>query len=223
MGVRAFFFDIDGTLVDSNELHVLAWSEAFLRHAQEVSRTAIRKQIGKGADMLIPALLPDSEPSLRTAIEAAHGEIFKSRYLSEVKPFRRATEIIRTLHQRGIRVVLASSAKREEMEHYVQLLGIADVLAGTVTSHDVDHSKPAGDIFAVALRTVDPIPAAQTLAVGDTIYDVLSAKHNGVATLALRTGPFTDVEFEKAGALEIYDNVASILGDLDHVLGLRDA
>lgn len=218
MGVRAFFFDIDGTLVDSNEFHVLAWHEAFLRHAQEVSLAAIRRQIGKGADMLIPALLPDSESSLREAINSDHGEIFSSRYLPEVKPFRRATEIIHTLHERHIQVVLASSAKQEEMEHYVRLLKIGAVLSGTVTSQDVDRSKPAGDIFAVALTKVAPIQAAQTLAVGDTIYDVLSAKHNGVNTLALRTGPFSDAELKEAGAIAIYDNVASILGDLDQVL-----
>jgi phosphoglycolate phosphatase-like HAD superfamily hydrolase len=222
MGVRAFFFDIDGTLVDSNELHVLAWHEAFLRHAREVSLPAIRRQIGKGADMLIPALLPESEPSLRKAIDTAHGEIFTSRYLSEVKPFRRATEIIRALHHRHIQTVLASSAKQEEMDRYVRLLEIGDVLSGMVSSRDVDHSKPAGDIFAMALTKVDPIPAAQTLAVGDTIYDVSAAKHNGIDTLALRTGPFTDAELEEAGALAIYDNVADILGDLDRVLRLRE-
>jgi phosphoglycolate phosphatase-like HAD superfamily hydrolase len=222
MGVRAFFFDIDGTLVDSNELHVLAWHEAFVRHGMQVSSGSIRRQIGKGADMLIPALLPDSDPLLRKAIDAGHGEIFASRYLPRVKPFRRATEIIQVLHRRRIPTVLASSAKQEELEHYVRLLGIGDLLAGVVTSQDVDQSKPAGDIFAVALQKLDPIPARQTLAVGDTVYDVLSAKRNGIDTLALRTGPFTDSELQEAGALAIYDNVAAILADLDHVLDLTD-
>src|SRR6185437_7220272 len=128
MSIEAFFFDIDGTLVDSNGLHVLAWHEAFLRHGHEVAQDEIRKQIGKGADMLIPALLPNSDPGLRKAIDTTHGEIFRSRYLHQVKPFGHATELVKALYHRRIRVVLASSAKEEELEHYVQLLGIASFL-----------------------------------------------------------------------------------------------
>lgn len=221
MSLSAVFFDIDGTLVDSNGLHVLAWQEAFQQYGQDVPAAAIRKQIGKGADMLLPALLPDSGPALRKAIDTAHGEIFRSRYRQQVKPFRRASELIQTLHRRSIRIVLASSAKREELEHYVELLDIAPLLSGTVNSHDVDRSKPAGDIFAVALQKIAPIPASATIAVGDTPYDVQSAKKNGVGTLAVRSGAFTDAELQDSGALAIYDNVAAILGDLDHVLTLR--
>lgn len=196
MSIGAFFFDIDGTLVDSNGLHVLAWQEAFLQYGREIPAEAIRRQIGKGADMLIPALLPDSEPTLRKAIDTAHGEIFKSRYLPQVKPFGRASELIQALHGKNIRILLASSAKPEELDHYVRLLGIAPFLSGTVTSQDVDHSKPAGDIFAVALRKVSPLPASATLAVGDTPYDIQSAKQNGIETLALRSGAFPDIELK---------------------------
>ena len=221
MSVQAVFFDIDGTLVHSNEFHVLAWHEAFVRHARDIPLATIRRQIGKGADKLIPDLLPDCDSTLRKSIDEAHGEIFSSRYLHEVKPFRRASELIHTLHQRQIRVVLASSAKQEEMEFYVNLLEIGAVLTGTVTSRDVNESKPAGDIFAVALTHVQPLRAEHTLAVGDTVYDVVSAKQNGIGTLGLRTGPFTDEELEAAGALAIYENVADILGDLGRVLTLR--
>ena len=220
MSVGAFFFDVDGTLVDSNGLHVQAWHEAFLRCGEDIPINAIRKQIGKGADMLIPALLPNSGPALRKAVEDAHGEIFRSRYLPQVRPFRRATELIQTLHRRKLEIVLASSAKPEELEHYVRLLDIAALLAGTICSDDVDRSKPAGDIFAVALKKVAPLPATAILAVGDTPYDIQSAKGNGIATLAVRSGAFTDAELQEPGALEIYDNVAAILGDLERVLTL---
>jgi beta-phosphoglucomutase-like phosphatase (HAD superfamily) len=223
MSIDAFFFDIDGTLVDSNGLHVRAWHEAFVLHGKEISREAIRKQIGKGADMLIPALLPDSAPALRKAIDTAHGQIFKSRYLQQVKPFHRATDLIQALHEKGIQIVLASSAQPHELEHYVHLLGIAPMLSGTVTSHDVERSKPAADIFAVALNKVAPIPAAATLAVGDTPYDVQSAKRNGIETLAVRSGAFSDSELKEPGALAVYDNVAAVLGDLERVLTLLPA
>jgi membrane protein len=221
VSIGAFFFDVDGTLVDSNELHVLAWQEAFRQHGKEISRAAIRKQIGKGGDMLVPALLPNGDPPLREAIASAHGEIFQSRYLRQVKPFSRAAELIQALHRRGIRIVLASSAKPEELEHHVQLLGVASLLHATVTSGDVNRSKPAGDIFAVALQKVAPIPAPATLAVGDTPYDVQSARKNGIETIAVRSDAFTDAELKEAGALAIYDDVAAILADLEHVLTLR--
>lgn len=220
MSIGAFFFDIDGTLVDSNGLHVRAWHEAFLQYGQEIPAAAICKQIGKGADMLIPALLPTSGPALRKAIDTAHGEIFQSRYLQQVRPFPRATELIQTLHGKQVKIVLASSAKPEELEHYVHLLGISQLLTGTVSSGDVNRSKPAGDIFAVGLKRVEPIPPSATLAVGDTPYDIQSAKSNGIATLAVRSGAFTDVELEEAGALKIYENVAAILDDLERVLTL---
>jgi phosphoglycolate phosphatase-like HAD superfamily hydrolase len=222
VSIGAFFFDVDGTLVDSNALHVLAWQEAFRQHGQEISPAAIRKQIGKGGDMLVPALLPKGDPALHEAAASAHDDIFKSRYLQQVKPFRLAAELLQALHEREIRVVLASSAKPEELEHHVQLLGIAPLLHATVTSGDVDRSKPAGDIFAVALQKVAPLPAAATLAAGDTPYDVQSARKNGIETLVVRSDAFTDAELQKAGALAIYDNVAAILGDLEHVLTLRD-
>jgi len=222
MSIDAFFFDIDGTLVDSNGFHVLAWQEAFAQSGHELSSANIRKQIGKGADKLIPALLPNSDPDLRKAIDNAHGKIFRSRYMGQVKPFRRAAELIHALHRRGIGIVLASSAKQEEMEHYVQLLGIAPFLSGTVTSRDVDQSKPAGDIFAVALQRVEPVLARATMAVGDTPYDIESAMKNGIETVAVRSGAFTDAELKESGALAIYDNVAAILGDVEHVLTLRN-
>jgi beta-phosphoglucomutase-like phosphatase (HAD superfamily) len=114
---------------------------------------------------LLPALLPDSSEALRRAIESEHGQIFKSRYLHRIEAFLHATELIQALRRRGARVILASSAKPDELAHYVQLLGIAPLLDGEVT-----ESKPAGDIFAIALSKVAPIPPTETLAVGDTIY-----------------------------------------------------
>jgi phosphoglycolate phosphatase-like HAD superfamily hydrolase len=220
MAARALLFDVDGTLVDSNEYHVSAWHEAFLKHAREVPLTAIRKQIGKGSDQLIPALLRSDSPSVHESIDTEHGEIFRSRYLSQVKPFPGATELLRALHRLGVKLVLASSAKPQELDYYVDLLGIASLLAGTVTSQDVNRSKPAGDIFRVALEKAGPISATQTLAVGDTVYDVQSAQRSSIETIALRSGTFSDEELQQAGALAIYDDVAAILGDLEHVLAL---
>jgi phosphoglycolate phosphatase-like HAD superfamily hydrolase len=220
--VRAVFFDIDGTLVDSNELHVLAWHQAFLKHGQSIALHAIRRQIGKGGDLLLPALLPDSERELRESVNSAHGDIFHSRYLHQVKPFPRASELIKAVSSRGIKTLIASSAKKPELDYYVRMLGVTDLLTGAVTSEDVETSKPAADIFAVALQKAAPAQAAQTLAIGDTIYDVSSALKSNIRTIALRTGPFSDAELQQAGAIAIYNDVAALFDDLDTALRVKN-
>ncbi len=117
MDIQAVFFDIDGTLVDSNEFHVLAWEAAFAKAGHTISRPEIRTQIGKGADMLIPTLLPQSNDGERRTIEAEHGKLFKATYLSQVKAFPAASDLVAALHERGVKVLLASSADASEVEN----------------------------------------------------------------------------------------------------------
>jgi HAD superfamily hydrolase (TIGR01509 family) len=213
--VKAVFFDIDGTLVDSNEFHVLAWHEAFREAGLCVSKEQIRRQIGKGADQLIPALCPLAAPTQQKDMADRHGEIFRSHYLPQVKPFPRATELIELLHDEGKEVVLASSADKAEVEHYVRLLGIAGLIKGMVSKDDVVSSKPAGDIFAAALAHVFPVQASETLAIGDTPYDVESASLSGVKTIALRSGGFSEEALAGAGAAYIYASVEKLFVDFD--------
>jgi membrane protein len=215
MVVQAVFFDIDGTLVDSNEFHVRAWEEAFLKAGYSISRPAIRKQIGKGADMLIPSLLPGSDENTRRAIAAAHGKSFNTRYLSQVRAFPGASSLVRELHTRGKTIVLASSAAAAEVEYYAQLLEIEKYLTATTSADDVENSKPAGDIFASALKKAAPIPASETVAVGDTPYDVTAAAQVGIQTIAVLSGRFELKELQHAGAIAVYGSVQKILDDLD--------
>jgi phosphoglycolate phosphatase-like HAD superfamily hydrolase len=125
MTIKGALFDIDCTLVDSNELHVLAWQEAFRRFGVELRRDVIHDQIGKGGDKLIPALLPDANEAKRQAIDDAHGEIYKGKFLVEVRPFPRARELLVRVRDAGQRVLLASSASKSEVDFYLDLLDAA--------------------------------------------------------------------------------------------------
>ena len=210
MPLKAVFFDIDGTLVDSNEFHVMAWDEAFKECGLATTADEIRKQIGKGADQLIPSLFPQSSPRQREQAGAQHGRIFRARYLPQVKGFPNATDLVGMVHAHGKTVILASSAERAEIEHYIALLKVRAFVTGSVSKDDVANSKPAGDIFAAALAQVFPMAASETLAVGDTPYDVVSALRSDVKTIALRSGGWSQESLAGAGAAFIYASVKDL-------------
>jgi phosphoglycolate phosphatase-like HAD superfamily hydrolase len=215
MPIRAILFDIDGTLVDSNDFHVLAWQEAFAGVGKTFDAQTIHDQIGKGTDMLVPTLLPDADDALQEKLGEAHGTAFKGKYLQRVKAFPGAHDLLARVHRAGQKVVLASSASTEELEHYIGLLDIKDVVAATTSADDVESTKPAPDIFAVALEKLAPMTAGDVLVVGDTPYDVEASAKCGIRAVALRSGKFPDQALQEAGAIAIYDDVAELLADYD--------
>ncbi|HEY1615092.1 MAG TPA: HAD family hydrolase [Rhizomicrobium sp.] len=216
MPLKAIFLDIDGTLVDSNEFHVKAWDEAFRHYGHQIGHPEIRVQIGKGADQLIPALIPGLDNRTRMTIADRHDDIFRTRYLKQIKSFPRASDLIETLHARGKQVILASSAEKAEVNHYVQLLRVSSILNGIVTKDDVANSKPAGDIFAAALSYVFPMSPSETLAIGDTPYDVESALRSDIKTIGVRSGGFSGQVLAEAGAPYIYASVKELFETFDN-------
>lgn len=215
MTIKAILFDIDGTLVDSNDQHVLAWQEAFLGEGIRFERGLVHDQIGKGSDMLVPALLPDSDPDQRDRLARAHGDIYKSRFLNEVEPFPGARELLVRAHMSGRKVVLASSAAAEELDHYLDLLSARDLVAAHTSGDDVDHTKPAPDIFAAALDKVAPVRPDEALVVGDSPFDIEAASRCGIAAVGLRSGGFSDKRLEEAGAIRLYDDAAALLAGFE--------
>jgi phosphoglycolate phosphatase-like HAD superfamily hydrolase len=209
----AVFFDIDGTLVDSNEFHVVAWDEAFRRNRRAVPRHLLREQIGKGADILIPSLFPGVAKAEQKSLADAHSEIFKSRFLNLVRPFPHAADLIHRLHVLGKKVLLVSSSDQKEVDHYARLLAVESDLSGTVGFDEVRHSKPAGELFAVALGKAK-VAAADAIAVGDTPYDVEAAAKCSVRTIALRSGGFSDEQLAAAGALVIAMDVETVFSEM---------
>jgi len=213
--IKAIFFDVDGTLVDSNEQHVTAWHDAFEERGLHVGRDAIREQIGKGGDLLVPALVPDADEDLREALSERHGALFKGEHLDGVEPFPAAAALVRRVHESGRKVVLASSADAKEVEHYIEQLGIKNALDAMTTIDDAETSKPAGDIFAAALAKVKPLTPDEVIVVGDTPYDVEAASKCGIRTVAVRSGRFSDDVLRDAGAIALYDDVAALLAGFD--------
>jgi membrane protein len=206
--IETVLFDLDGTLVDSNGFHVEAWHAAFVEAGHAVDRDAIRGQIGKGGDLLVPALLPALAPKDRERLAARQGELFKARYRDRVRPFPGAADLVRRVAASGRRVVLASSASSEDLAHYQRLLAIADVVDATVSKDDVATSKPAGDIFAAALAKAGVAPD-RAIVIGDTPYDITAAQRCGVAAVAVRSGGFDEAALR--GAVARYDDVAALL------------
>ncbi len=213
MAITAVLFDIDGTLVDSNDHHVIAWEEAFAGIDARFDRQTIHDQIGKGTDMLVPTLLPDLDEKAQAALGEAHGKVFKARFLNEVKPFPGAHDLLRRVHAAGLRVVLASSASEQELDHYMDLLGARELVAETTSADDVENTKPAPDIFATALKKIGSPPPHEVIVVGDTPYDLEAAAKCGIAAVAVRSGGFADDALTQAGAVAMYDDVAALLRD----------
>jgi membrane protein len=216
MALKAIFFDIDGTLVDSNDMHVDAWIEAFAGVGARFDRQTVHDQIGKGTDMLVPTLLPDADEAAQDSLGDEHGRIFKSRFLESVRPFAGARDLLRRSSDSGQKVVFASSASADELEHYLDLLDARDLVSATTSADDVEHTKPAPDIFAVALKKVAPLEAQDVVVVGDTPYDIEAAGKCGIAAIGLRSGGFSDGALLGAGAIALYDGVAALLEQYDN-------
>ncbi|WP_206240184.1 HAD family hydrolase [Novosphingobium terrae] len=220
MRIKAVLFDIDGTLVDSNDFHVIAWEAAFASVGETFDRQMIHDQIGKGTDMLVPTLLPDLDEAAQKRLGEVHGAVFKTHFLEAVKPFAQARALLAHAHGSGQQIVLASSASEAELDHYLDLLDVRDLVDATTTSDDVKHTKPAPDIFAEALAKLSNVSAEEAMVVGDTPYDMQAANKAGIAAVGLRSGKFSDDALWNAGAIGIYDDAAALLeGYADSPLG----
>jgi membrane protein len=211
MQKKAILFDIDGTLVDSNDLHVTAWDQVLREAGHNFDRATLHSQIGKGGDNYVPALLPEAGEEEQERLKKAHGEVFK-RSIEQVKPFPGARELLLKVRDSGRKVVLASSASGEELEKHVENLGAADILDGSTSKDDVGHSKPCPDIFQAAVERAGVRPD-EAIAVGDTPYDIEAARRSGIETVAVRSGGFPDEALRDA--IAIYDDVGEILADFE--------
>jgi membrane protein len=214
MPTKAILFDIDGTLVDSNDAHVSAWDEVFRAAGHAIDRKRLHGQIGKGGDNYVPSLLPDLAEEEQQRLADEHGRVFKAKYMPAVKPFPGARELLQRARNSGRKVVLASSASGEELDHWVELLDASEIIDGATSKDDVRHSKPCPDIFEVARQKIR-VAADEALVIGDTPYDIEAARRSGVGTIAVLSGGFAEEELRRCGARAIYDDVAALLADFD--------
>src|SRR4051794_37790899 len=146
--LKAIIFDVDGTLVDSNDIHARCWIDAFEHFGKHFEWDVVRNQIGKGGDLLVPDLLDAREMrTLGDELKKYRTELYKDKYLKDVKPFPRVRDVFETLHGRGVKLALGSSSNQDEVQYYTALLGVGDLVEGSTSKHDADLSKPSPEIF----------------------------------------------------------------------------
>ena len=211
--VKAVLFDVDGTLVDSNDAHAHAWVRAFADRGIHVAFDEVRRAIGMGGDKLMPHVSGISEASeIGRAIAHRRAEIFKHEFLPTVQPLRGARELVAEVKARGLTAVAASSAKKDELEPLLKIAGAEWLMDAATSSDDADASKPEPDIIHAALQQAGVNPE-EAVMIGDTPYDIEAARRAGVRVIALRSGGWNDQDLR--GAIAIYNDPSDLLAQLD--------
>jgi HAD superfamily hydrolase (TIGR01549 family) len=212
---RAALLDVDGTLVDSNYQHALAWYRAFRRSGIVLPLWRIHRHVGMGGDQLVPALAGEQLDEKRgDEIRELRGEEFQ-RLLGEIEPLAGARELILDLKERGLTVVLASSSPQDELDHYLELLDARELADCWTTDDDVESTKPAADLVQAALEKAG---ADDAVMVGDTPWDIEAARKAGIQTVCLITGGFSEQELRKAGAAAVFESVEKLRLSVDELL-----
>ena len=210
---KAILFDIDGTLVDSNDAHAKAWIKAFAEHGIAVEFDQVRRRIGMGGDKLMPDVSGLEEDSAQgKAISKRRKEIFTSEFMPQLTALRDAGRLVAAVKDRGYTAVAASSAKKEELKHLLKIAGADALLDGATSSDDAEESKPDPDILEAALLKAKARPD-EAIMIGDTPYDLEAAKRAGIPSIAFRSGGWTDKDL--TGALAIYDGPWDLLAQID--------
>jgi HAD superfamily hydrolase (TIGR01549 family) len=214
--IEAVIFDVDGTIVDSVDLHAKAWQAAFAKFGKNISLHPIRRQIGKGADQLLPAFFSQQElDEFGKELDEYRSELFKKEYLPLVKAFPKVRELFQRIKRDHKRIALASSAKAEELEKYKTIAKISELIEGDTSSQDADKSKPHPDIFEAALRQLPGVTLGQVMVVGDTPYDAEAAAKANLQTIGFRCGAWKEKDLRQAGCIAIYKNPADLLARYD--------
>jgi HAD superfamily hydrolase (TIGR01549 family) len=206
-------FDVDGTLVDSNYQHALAWFRAFRRHDITLPLWRLHRGIGMGGDLFVAHVAGE-------AVEDRLGDVLREEWvdefntmIGEIRPFDGARPLLEEVKRRGFRLVLASSGKAEHVETFLDLFGGKELADAWTTSDDAETSKPAPDIVQAAL---DRVNGTGGVMIGDSTWDCEAAGKLHVPTLAVRTGGFSEQELTAAGAVGVYDSLIELRDDLDN-------
>jgi HAD superfamily hydrolase (TIGR01549 family) len=213
--IEAIIFDVDGTLVDTNYQHAIAWFRAFRRFDVSPAIWRIHRAVGMGGDQLVAAVAGDE-------VEKKHGDDLRSAwteefevFLPQVQPFAGARPLLEEVKRRGLSLVLASSGEQEHVEHYLDLVGGRGLADSWTTSADAEQTKPAPDLIETAMKKME---TANAVMIGDSVWDAEAAGRAGIGTYAVRTGGFSVEELESAGARRVYDSLQELQDDLDAIV-----
>lgn len=222
--IEAVIFDVDGTLVDSVDLHARAWQESFARFGKQVPFEDVRYQIGKGGDQLLPVFFTKKElDDFGEELEKFRGDLFKREYLSRVRAFPKVRELFERVRADGKRIALASSAKEEELGAYKKIARIEDLVEEETSADDAEKSKPHPDIFEAALTRLDHLEPARVIVVGDTPYDAEAAGKAGIRSIGFLCGGFPEADLRAAGCVEIYEGATDLLSRYHDSIIVRGA
>jgi phosphoglycolate phosphatase-like HAD superfamily hydrolase len=219
--IKNFIFDVDGTLLDSNDLHAQAWSEAFAAFGKKISLARIRLCMGKGKDQLLPEFLDKKEiDKIGEALGTLSGEIFKQKYFPKVRPFPHVRALFREIRQCGARIALASSGEKDEVTKYEKIARIEDLVEKSTSSDDADESKPEPDIFRAALRILGHPTRKSVLVIGDSPFDAIAAKRAKLRTVGVLCGGFSKQSLLTNGCHLVYKDPEDLLKNLEALLKL---
>ena len=217
--IEAFIFDIDGTLIDSVDYHAEAWVKAFEKFGRKIKFYEARRQVGKGGDQFLPEFLMKKEiKEFGKHLEDERGVIFKREFLPKIKPFPQVRELFEKIRADGKRIVLASSAKADELEIYKKIARIEDLIEDETSADDAEKSKPEPDIFEAALEKLGKISKKNVRVVGDTAYDAEAASKINLTTVGVLTGGWTTSELTSAGCSTVFRDAAEILENYNKLI-----
>lgn len=210
--IQGIIFDVDGTLVDSVGFHAQAWERAFKKHGYDVPYLEVKQHIGKGGEYIVEAFVPEDEvEQVVDAISDDRKTYYQAELLPKVQPFPDVKPLFHRLKADGLRIVLASSARPQSIQHYIELLGVESLIDGATSTEDVECAKPEPDIFEAALKKLSPLTAEQVLVVGDSPYDAIAAGKVGLQAIGVLSGGFPEERLREAGCMAVYRDPADLL------------
>lgn len=208
--MKAAIFDIDGTLIDSVDLHAMAWVRALSEWGFNAEFAKMRSQIGKGGDQLLPEFVPkDKLAEIEEELSQYRADLWKREFLPMVRGFACVPQLFARIRQTGAKIALASSAKGDELAAYKKIAGITEYVEEETSSDDAERSKPEPDIFAAVLEKLG-VNASEAVVVGDTPYDAIAAGKIGLKTVGVRCGGWTEEQLREAGCVAVYRNPAEL-------------
>jgi len=209
---RTVIFDVDGTLLDSVDLHAMAWVDAFHDYGHQVRFEELRRQIGKGADQLMPVFMTAKEiDEFGEELESRRGTILNERYLPLITPFRDVRALFERLRADGKQIALASSARKDELATYKKIANIEGLIDVETSSDDAERSKPYPDIFQAVVERLGGGSPQRMIAVGDTPYDAEAAAKAGMRTIGLLCGGWSAEDLKRSGCIAVYKDPAELL------------
>jgi len=217
--IKNCIFDIDGTLLDSNEYHAQAWLEAFAAYGKRIPLKKLRRCMGEGADQLLPEFLDKKEIKKNgKELGKLAGEIFKRKYLAKVRPFPKVRQLFKTIRRRGVRIALASSGDASEVKKYGKIARVHDLVEHSTSADDADKSKPSPDIFHAALKLLGHPKHELVLVIGDSPFDAIAARKAKLTAIGVRCGGFSRKILKAHGCRDVYKDPADILRNIDAIL-----